>query len=160
MIRAKLLLIGIAALSVLSASAAHADTTRPSLLPPTEFDRPFDGTTVVERVDNLIDLKRACYMLEGSVGCAHSSEGHCRITMMPDHYYRLHLMDPMDVFRHEMGHCNGWPGNHIGTNLYELLGKQRWLSRNGSGAYQEMFRDGEYQETWRNQRSPFYNDVW
>jgi len=36
----------------------------------------------------------------------------------PDYYLNPLGYDPLDIFRHELAHCNGWPANHPDTPMF------------------------------------------
>ena len=38
--------------------------------------------------------------------------------MLPDYYLNPLGYDPLDIFRHELAHCNGWPANHPDTPMF------------------------------------------
>ena len=41
------------------------------------------------------------------------------IVMLPDYYLNALGYDPLDIFRHELAHCNGWPANHPDTPMFQ-----------------------------------------
>ena len=85
---------------------------RPLLLPPVEYDYPYAGKLTVTRVD---DVKAACpraaYGRGTPMGCARvPAPGHeeCEIFLLPDDLILAMGYDPDHIYRHEIGHCNGW----------------------------------------------------
>src|SRR5262249_28739411 len=81
----KTLLVEIALLSVLSASAAHdgqqahvvvgkpriiTTTVRISLLPPPKYDKPYDGELEIRFFSNSEDVKGACPNSHSEIACA------------------------------------------------------------------------------------------
>lgn len=95
------------------------------LLPPAKYDRSFDGRVVIERHSGK-ELKEHCIVPDpdGVMACALGGE------IKPNSYYRgwmsgvctVHMLNDQEllvrgqrydlVLRHEIGHCNGWTGNH------------------------------------------------
>ena len=78
--------------------------------PPPDYDRPYNGTIRLSRVGTVQDLVKQCNRPDKIRlgGCARVVDGECIIFMMPDDYLRALDTNPFDVFRHEIGHCNGW----------------------------------------------------
>jgi hypothetical protein len=118
-----MLAVGLVSIAVKTARAAD--------IPPAEFDTPYAGVLVVERIAPE-DIKKICSTY---VACAisisttdpaasgrprrieFSNTGNrvaCIILMAPD--WAMERMqppqNPKEVLRHELGHCNGWPQNH------------------------------------------------
>jgi len=75
------------------------------LLPPSKYDRPYVGRLTLE-----ISADPNC--LGNAIACAQGGQFSCQIKMMPDEVIISRGFDPLDVFRHEQGHCNGWMGDH------------------------------------------------
>lgn len=90
-------------------------TLRIKQLPPVEFDHAYDGPVEVVDVPTEKRLRQLCgfeHTHEGSnvIGCAARLSNLCRIYLGPipqrsGTTYNINL-------RHELGHCNGWPGDH------------------------------------------------
>jgi hypothetical protein len=96
----------------LKAGETHAQ--RPSYLPPPEYDVPYTGNLTLSTSD---DVASICF--RSTVGCAYRTHySSCHITMATDEVITSRRLDPLEVFRHEQGHCNGWPFDHRGTWLY------------------------------------------
>jgi len=132
----KLFLAGIAALSMFSASTAHAGqrvvvgkprvitvTRYYNFLPPVEFDKPYTGTLWIRTLANEQEIENVC---KGSskTACAAtwtkpSGErlDECYIFMLPERQIRSVAF----TLRHELGHCNGWPQDHSGKRQEALL---------------------------------------
>ena len=87
----------LAALLVLASTTALAN-----ILPPPEYDRPFKGKVTAYGIDK---PHPACF---GSIACTYLRPGHC-IVYLPNWLTRAQLLI---VWRHERGHCNGWPWYH------------------------------------------------
>ena len=81
--------------------------------PPERFDYPYQGDMVVTSasVDNVTSI---CRMLVGRdknvyYGCAVENNGICYVAMINEN---IDGITPSAVYRHEIGHCNGWPSTH------------------------------------------------
>lgn len=95
----------VVALLVFVSTVSHA-----AVLPPIEFDRPFKGTLTVHYLSRMQIFFR-CW---GSFACAYKdAPDRCRIYLpafdvgIPVKY----------LFRHERGHCLGWPAHHPGARF-------------------------------------------
>lgn len=106
------------------------------LLPPLQFDHPYplDNLLVVERYTSEDEVRAAgCYRtmppIDGYLACAWghkqfwSEERNrfvpgCRVVMASDEILLAHGLDPEMVYRHEIGHCNGWGTAHSGGRDY------------------------------------------
>lgn len=94
----------------LAASPAEAS----SLQPPTRFDHPYDGPTVIQKLptDN---VRRQCMERFGTdwglaviKGCGGVIDGTCYVIV--GRYAKVSSL-PM-LIRHEIAHCNGWTADH------------------------------------------------
>jgi hypothetical protein len=89
-------------------------------LPPLRYDRPYEGHLTIETVANWAALPASCRGLSVRlVACAIRGESvrngdYCRI------YILEHARSDL-VLRHEIGHCNGWPGHHPDERPYRAL---------------------------------------
>jgi hypothetical protein len=93
---------------------------RPSLrvLPPEEFDRPFEGRLVIERSASQAEIKARCApsVFPLHLGCARrTAEGGCFILMADDETIAKLGYTVEIVLRHEEAHCRGWPAHHPGA---------------------------------------------
>jgi hypothetical protein len=99
------------------ATQAHAQGLR--LLPPEEFDRPYDGDVIYEAARDQDHVRALCrgmnFNLGVALGCSRVIMGVCYIIKVPDAEIRAVGHDPDVFMRHEMGHCNGWPAIHRGA---------------------------------------------
>jgi hypothetical protein len=87
-----------------------------AILPPEEYYHPYGGELVIVRVDSPDVLVSYCQNTTQTVlGCAQRRVDKCYIYLVPDGFYESVGYDPEDVFRHEIAHCNGWPGGHRGA---------------------------------------------
>ncbi len=96
------------------------------VVPPVEFDRPYSGWLKVERVKTEEDVVRVCpkTWFPIKLGCsyqygARGKEGydHCKIIVVADEVIKKAGYTPELVYRHEIGHCNGWPADHNGARI-------------------------------------------
>jgi len=116
MVMKRLFLTGIAAL-FLATGTAHAQdlwTFRPS----PEYDHPFDGLVMVQRASKEYIRKRC--PSENSMACAikfYSKTGTvvaCLLILPSDDFLSTLGRELKELYRHEIAHCNGWPGHHDG----------------------------------------------
>jgi hypothetical protein len=87
------------------------------VLPPLEFDHPFKGKLVIKSTSSPTEIKMSCDASTFSyqLGCALRRNDGCYILMRDETYIRQTGWTTEIVFRHEIGHCNGWPGDHRGA---------------------------------------------
>jgi hypothetical protein len=91
-------------------TTAHAQTQRNPVLPPVEFDYPFYGRVIVTRMEKPEEIRAICPNADKRIllGCARIYPGLCLVYMLPDDQLMMYDLEPDDVYRHEIGHCNGW----------------------------------------------------
>lgn len=80
-------------------------------LPPLKYDRPYTGNLIVKHL-SLRSLDRDC----GGPAWAcqeDTAENTCTIWMPRDNLVSAEVYHRL--WRHEIGHCNGWPGHHPGA---------------------------------------------
>jgi hypothetical protein len=95
------------------------------LPPPAAYDKPFPGAVTINTAKDMDEMASWCspHPLAGQVlGCSfhyvHSLTpdlryARCYIYIAPESYIRkFYGATPETVLRHEIGHCNGWPGDH------------------------------------------------
>jgi hypothetical protein len=112
----------IALLALTATAAANEDllfqpVIKPqAVLPPPEYDRPYDGRVVIIRAKSAEELRQRCGTLS-YVACA-------RWTLRPDVPKTCIIVlaanaeatAPLEIItRHERAHCNGWPALHPGA---------------------------------------------
>jgi hypothetical protein len=101
----KLFLAGVAA-RFLATGTAHANERAKDALPSSLSGvwcyQKFESQEASEVVD--IYRRRLCF---SSIACARPEQFSCSITMVPDEVIISRGFDPLVVFRHEQGHCNG-----------------------------------------------------
>jgi hypothetical protein len=104
-----LVLIALAALSCPAEAQA--------ILPPPEYDYPFKGPVTYTRLKDIAEVNRICNNPQVGLACAIRLDGVCNIFMVSDDMIRSRRLDPEDVKRHEMAHCNGWAAHHPGARF-------------------------------------------
>src|SRR5688572_17978722 len=72
-------------------------------LPPARYDHPYKGRTVV--------LNRTCPGAPDSLACAWVEGSTCKVALAPSLRGERRRVN----MRHEVAHCNGWPGHHPGA---------------------------------------------
>jgi hypothetical protein len=101
-------------LCLLLASPAIAGKTDTTWNPPTRFDHPYSGTMIIHRLPQA-QIVKTCADVIGKRsmiqhGCSSlPKDNRCEIWIVEKTYMGA---SPESVLRHEIGHCNGWPGNH------------------------------------------------
>jgi hypothetical protein len=89
------------------------------VIPPEEYDHPYDGPVKIWRSADQDYIKSKCpaSIFPYHLGCGgrKSATGECHILMADDDTIRKHGWTPEIVLRHEIGHCNGWPSDHKGA---------------------------------------------
>ncbi len=109
----------IASLFVLTSTAAQAQSKFP-IIPPPEFDGPYKGELIITVVPTQEDVGRRCGGTQARrLGCAFPSpwKDKCEILIVPDKAFKGLDYTKAEIMRHELAHCNGWPGDHPGGQL-------------------------------------------
>jgi len=103
------------ALSTPALSQSAVNTWR-APLPPAEYDRPYPGQLIVTKWRDYNLIRYICSETKPpAVACSvfhHDGDGKptsCLIMLGPK------VWDNERAYRHELGHCNGWPSNHPGA---------------------------------------------
>jgi hypothetical protein len=84
-------------------------------LPPLEYDHPYTGKLHIIRADKNLLLKKCSAPLglgADQLACADPSENECVIFLASNDILEITGWSEEILLRHEIGHCNGWPGNH------------------------------------------------
>src|SRR5262245_38137263 len=84
-------------------------------LPPPQYDHPVKGPVEVTDIPTEEALRKICgYTQPGTIliGCAHVSAELCSVYLGPIPSW-TGITRNINL-RHELGHCNGWPGDHVG----------------------------------------------
>ena len=97
------------------------------LLPPLEYDRPYTGGLVVMKLESNEDVLLICPQVTKVPvkACAQhtlvkrkdGSWTHCTIYMPVDSVIISAGYKPDTIYRHELGHCNGWGDDHKGARV-------------------------------------------
>jgi hypothetical protein len=111
-------ILGIIAAQVLFSVALAQETATlkgSPLIPPPQYDHPFTGVVTVERIAGRVNMDRIC-QTPRAIGCAlRYTVGGCHLYILDDYGLEHQLISTityLQIYRHEIGHCNGWPGNH------------------------------------------------
>ena len=85
-------------------------------LPPVEYDHEYTGKLTVLKEPTYVFIRHVCADTPNPIACSFrtydSASGEtisCLIMLGPDTWSDERAM------RHEMAHCNGWPGDHPGA---------------------------------------------
>jgi hypothetical protein len=107
------IIAGCVVLSVLSAPGAYA-TGKGDTLPPAEFDKPFTDELHIVRVPNMKEMGATCKETS-KFACATRPKNvtYCVMFLLPEKQIKARGQNALAfILRHELGHCNGWPGDH------------------------------------------------
>src|SRR5262245_48522178 len=89
------------------------DVPRPSL-PPAQFAKPYDGALTITIVSSTDEVGQFCDIGKTFLlGCARRNAFSCAIMLVKDELARAYGWNTGLMLRHEIAHCNGWPGNHL-----------------------------------------------
>ena len=85
-------------------------------LPPAEYDRPYTGRLTVLKEDSYLLIRHVCNDTPNPVACSFRTYD----TVSGETLSCLILLGPKvhndeRALRHEIGHCNGWGGDHPGA---------------------------------------------
>jgi len=119
--------ISVLVITLLPALATVSHAQR-GLLPPEEFDHPYDGRIVIQMARDQAEVRELCkgMVFHGpALGCARGRRDFkiCYIAKVSDDEIRAAGYDPEHFMRHEIGHCNGWPPSHVGARSIEEAAK-------------------------------------
>src|SRR5262249_41652900 len=83
--------------------------------PPAEYDHYYEGDLTIRIVPTLDELMVVCASTNRQwLACARPYARNCIIYMLPDETMRERGWNTGLLLRHEIGHCNGGRGDHIG----------------------------------------------
>jgi hypothetical protein len=92
------------------------EPTPQGILPPVQYDRPYEGDLTIEIVATAEELRMRCKIYDLRVlGCAFPKEKSCTIILVEDNLMRKRGWHMGILLRHEIGHCNGWSNDHLGA---------------------------------------------
>ena len=98
------------AIAVMTANPVAAGSP---LEPPARFDFPYTGKLTLHKIDKpdvwlqCSDMGREV-VRHDAAGCAIVGDGECTIYLAT----KTRRAPVAEVLRHELAHCNGWPGDH------------------------------------------------
>jgi hypothetical protein len=110
----------------LAATSAAAEPNR--ILPPIEYDHPYGGELTIFQAKDQAQVRTMCPYAKfppiGALGCAlrHPNGSQCWVILAPAADLVAAGYTTELAKRHEIGHCNGWPGDHGGALPYEEWG--------------------------------------
>jgi hypothetical protein len=99
----------------------------PFVPPPAIYDGKYVGRKTINVAKDMKEMADFCYPADQAdrvLGCAFrfvdrvtgdARDTRCYIYLAPESYIRTQyrgLATPENVLRHELAHCNGWPGDH------------------------------------------------
>jgi hypothetical protein len=95
------------------APAPRPPQTQYPILPPPEYDKPYDGDLTIIMLPTFEALRAACNVYNPKMlACARHNAKSCVIYLVEDEVMRTRGWNTGLLLRHEIGHCNGWPGDH------------------------------------------------
>jgi len=122
-----------------------------TIFPPPEYDHPFTGKLEVHYLnDGALEIKAHCPANKYGqrLGCATIIRPeYCQIYIGPIDELETYGLTDITVLRHEIGHCNGWPGDH--PNIRALKpgeARAKWEARQAQWKAFVEARDQKYQE--------------
>ena len=115
--------LAILALTLSSAACAQADDwSKLPFLPPLEYDHPYAGEIIINRVGPEVGVALSCptagFPAGRAIACNQRRLGpkeRCEIFIASDSIIASVGLTYEIVLRHEIGHCNGWSGDHQGA---------------------------------------------
>lgn len=94
----------------------HPERRYLAVLPPEKYDHPYTmGEVEVRIVNSQAEVRKACpygKFGEYAIGCSMHYGSLCVIILANDDIIRSEGFTTEIVKRHEIGHCNFWPGHH------------------------------------------------
>jgi hypothetical protein len=91
------------------------------LVPPEQYDHPFRGPGELRIIDaaSQDEVRQWCptavFPKAGAFGCASSKPWGCQVAIASEADLKTVGLTRGMVLRHEVAHCNGWPGDHRGA---------------------------------------------
>jgi len=96
------------------------------ILPPVEYDHDYDGDLTIKMVDSIEELRALCKVdAPQMLACSMHNSRSCLIIMVKDEVTRTRGWTTGLLLRHEIGHCNGWGGDHAGER--PLISNTHWV---------------------------------
>jgi hypothetical protein len=89
------------------------------ILPPVEYDKDYEGNLIVQEVATIEELLETCKLtVKWALGCSTHTSWECHVYLVPESVMKKYGWWREAMLRHELGHCNGWPGDHPGQRPY------------------------------------------
>lgn len=105
----------IAAIIIMAlALAARAQAPFLHILPPVEYDYPYQGELTIDTATDTKQVQAMCNLPTPRVACSYVGRSWCRIIKISDDALRAMGWNPLHIWRHEHAHCNGWSNKHEG----------------------------------------------
>jgi hypothetical protein len=84
-----------------------------ALMPPSKYDKPYDGELEIRLFSNAADVQQACKIMDGvgsDTGCARVPGDHkrCWLYLASEDLTKREGRNYALLLRHELAHCNGW----------------------------------------------------
>jgi hypothetical protein len=98
-----------------------AERARVRLMPPTEYDHPYSGSGDLRVTDAVSqdEVRGLCvgavWPKVGALGCSMKKVWGCHVVLAPEADLKRVGLTRGLTLRHEIAHCNGWPGDHRGA---------------------------------------------
>jgi hypothetical protein len=94
------------------------------IMPPAEYDHPYKGKLLRYTAEDQAEIRSRCprgsfHLIGVALACTYVWPGFCIVAMVPDDRIRKAGFTPEIVLRHEIAHCNGWPGDHRGARAWQ-----------------------------------------
>jgi hypothetical protein len=115
----RIMLAAIAMLIPLTAQAQKPTQKSVPSVPPLQYDYRFQGHMTLTR-GNADVMRDVCptssFYPVVPLACNHAYRlrNMCHVYIADDEILKAEKMPYDAVYRHEIGHCNGWPGDHLG----------------------------------------------
>jgi len=96
------------------------------ILPPGKYDHDYEGDLTIKMVDSVEELRALCKQDNPQMlACSMHNSKACLIIMVNDDVMRIRGWTTGLLLRHEIGHCNGWAGDHPGER--PLITSTHWV---------------------------------
>jgi hypothetical protein len=87
------------------------------VLPPAQYDKTYHGTVFLTYAGSKADVRDLCKRPDDpyALACSYAMGSKCIIIIGPKKDIEEQGLTVDIAMRHELGHCNGWSGNHEGA---------------------------------------------
>lgn len=115
----------------LGTSNGIASESERRVLPPIEHDHPYAGKLKLIRVKTEKEVSALCpaTTFRYKLGCAYPATQSCRVIIVGDGVLEKAGYTYETVLRHELGHCNGWGGDHWGARVAPTPAEAKLVER-------------------------------